>query len=46
MVDGTLELPNILSMAQRLRGDDIYGKLGNYPKSMKSLTQEKRERTR
>ena len=26
-----------------LRGDDIYGKLGNYPKSMKSLTQEKRE---
>ena len=43
MVDGTLELPNILSMAQSLRGDDIYGKLGNYPKSMKSLTQEKRE---
>ena len=43
MVDGTLELPNILSMAQSLRGDDIYGKLGNYPKSMKSLSHEKRE---
>ena len=37
MIDGTLELPNILSMAQSLRGDDIYGKEGNYPKSMKSL---------
>ena len=37
MVDGTLELPNILSIAQSLRGDDIYGKFGNYPKSMKSL---------
>tara|TARA_B100000959_G_scaffold255027_1_gene287104 strand:- start:1145 stop:3175 length:2031 start_codon:yes stop_codon:yes gene_type:complete len=43
MVDGTLELPNILSIAQSLRGDDIYGKLGNYPKSMKSLTLEQRE---
>jgi tetratricopeptide (TPR) repeat protein len=43
MVDGTLELPNILSMAQSLRGDDIYGKLGNYPKSMTSLTKEKRD---
>ncbi len=29
MIDGTLELPNILSMAQSLRGDDIYGKEGN-----------------
>ena len=38
MIDGTLELPNILSMAQSLRGDDIYGKEGNYPKSMESLT--------
>ena len=38
MIDGTLELPNILSIAQSLRGDDIYGKEGNYPKSMKSLT--------
>ena len=42
MIDGTLELPNILSLAQSLRGGDIYGKLGNYPKSMLSLTQEKR----
>jgi len=43
MVDGTLELPNILSIAQSLRGEDIYGKLGNYPKSMKSLSLEQRE---
>ena len=43
MIDGTLELPNILSMAQSLRGDDIYGKAGNYPKSMVSLTLEQRE---
>ncbi len=42
-VDGTLELPNILSMAQSFRGDDIYGNLGNYPKTMKSLTLEKRQ---
>jgi len=42
MIDGTLELPNILSIAQSLRGDDIYGKLGNYPKSMKSLSLEQR----
>ncbi len=42
MVDGTLELPNILSMAQGLRGDDIYGNEGNYPKSMECLTLEKR----
>ncbi len=43
MVDGTLELPNILSMAQSFRGDDIYGNLGNYPKTMRSLTFEKRQ---
>ena len=43
MIDGTLELPNILSIAQSLRGGDIYGKLGNYPKSLKSLTLEQRE---
>ena len=43
MIDGTLELPNILSIAQSLRGDDIYGKLGNYSKSMSSLTQKQRE---
>jgi len=42
MVDGTLELPNILSTAQNLRGDDIYGKKGNYPKTMKTLSLEKR----
>ena len=42
MIDGTLELPNILSMAQSLRGDDIYGKEGNYPKSMEHLSPEKR----
>jgi len=42
MVDGTLELPNILSMAQSLRGDDIYGKEGNYPRSMENLSLEKR----
>ena len=42
MIDGTLELPNILSIAQSLRGDDIYGKLGNYPKSMESLTLDQR----
>ena len=43
LIDGTLELPNILSIAQSLRGNDIYGKLGNYPKSMQSLTLEQRE---
>ena len=43
MIDGTLELPNILSIAQSLRGDDIYGKLGNYPKSMKLLTLKQRD---
>ena len=43
MIDGTLELPNILSIAQSLRGDDIYGKAGNYPKSMRSLTTEQRD---
>ena len=43
MIDGTLELPNILSLAQSLRGDDIYGKEGNYPKSMESLTLDQRE---
>ena len=42
MIDGTLELPNILSMAQSLRGDDIYGKEGNYPKSMEDLSLDRR----
>ena len=44
MVDGTLELPNILSMAQSLRGKDIYGTKGTYPKSMSSLTLDQREK--
>jgi len=43
MIDGTLELPNIMSIAQGLRGDDIYGKLGNYPASMKVLSPQERE---
>ena len=43
MVDGTLELPNILTMAQDLRGEDIYGTLGKYPGSMKNLTPTDRE---
>ena len=43
MIDGTLELPNILSIAQSLRGEDIYGKLGNYPKSLEGLSLQQRE---
>ena len=43
MVDGTLELPNILTMAQDLRGEDIYGTLGKYPGSMKNLSLTDRE---
>ena len=43
MIDGTLELPNILSIAQSLRGEDIYGKFGNYPKSMKSMSSDQRK---
>ena len=42
MIDGTLELPNILSIAQSLRGDDIYGTLGNYPKVMEAFSQDQR----
>ena len=42
-IDGTLELPNILSMAQSLRGDDIYGTDGNYPRSMEVLSTEQRK---
>ena len=42
MIDGTLELPNILSLAQSLRGDDIYGKSGKYPKIMSDFTSEQR----
>ena len=43
MIDGTLELPNILSLAHSLRGDDIYGKKGNYPKIIEELSLEQRE---
>ena len=42
MIDGTLELPNILTMAQSLRGEDIFGTLGKYPASMKDLTSDQR----
>jgi len=43
MIDGTLELPNILSLAHSLRGDDVYGKKGNYPKVIKTLSPKQRE---
>ena len=43
MIDGTLELPNILTMAQDLRGEDIYGTLGKYPGSMKNLSSDERK---
>ncbi|MDC0529292.1 sulfotransferase [Gammaproteobacteria bacterium] len=42
MIDGTLELPNILSLAHSLRGDDVYGIKGNYPKTMKDFTEDQR----
>jgi tetratricopeptide (TPR) repeat protein len=43
MIDGTLELPNILSLAHSLRGDDVYGKKGNYPKVLSDFTYDQRE---
>ena len=43
MIDGTLELPNILSLAHSLRGDDVYGKKGKYPKIIEELSLEQRE---
>ena len=43
MIDGTLELPNILTMTQDLRGEDIYGTLGKYPGSMKNLSCDERK---
>jgi tetratricopeptide (TPR) repeat protein len=43
MIDGTLELPNILSLVQSLRGDDVYGNHGTYPACMKSFSNEKRK---
>ena len=42
MIDGTLELPNILSLAHSLRGDDVYGKKGNYPRVINHLSDEQR----
>ena len=42
MIDGTLELPNILSLAHSLRGDDVYGLKGNYPKVMSNFTNKQR----
>jgi tetratricopeptide (TPR) repeat protein len=42
MIDGTLELPNILSLAHSLRGDDVYGLKGNYPNVMRDFTDEQR----
>ena len=42
MIDGTLELPNILTMAQELRGDDVYGLEGKYPEVLKQLDKLKR----
>jgi tetratricopeptide (TPR) repeat protein len=42
MIDGTLELPNILSLVQSLRGDDVYGTLGKYPNCMQDFTNDKR----
>jgi tetratricopeptide (TPR) repeat protein len=43
MIDGTLELPNILSLAHSLRGDDVYGKKGNYPSVLKDLSKKQRK---
>jgi hypothetical protein len=42
MIDGTLELPNILSLAHSLRGDDVYGKKGKYPRVIEELSLEQR----
>jgi hypothetical protein len=41
-VDGTLELPNILTLAQSLRGQDRLSDTGNYPEVLKTLSHEKR----
>jgi tetratricopeptide (TPR) repeat protein len=43
LIDGTLELPNILSLAHTLRGDDVYGKEGKYPKIIEELSTGQRE---
>ena len=40
MIDGTLELPNILIIGSSLRGDDVYGKKGKYPRSYEIILSE------
>ena len=42
-IDGTLELPNILSMAHGLRGHDRLSNEGKYPSVLKSLTKDQRK---
>ncbi len=42
-VDGTLELPNILTLAQSLRGQERLSGIGNYPEVLKTLSPEKRQ---
>ena len=42
-IDGTLELPNILSMAHGLRGHDRLSNEGEYPSVLKSLTKDQRK---
>ena len=42
-IDGTLELPNILSMAHSLRGHDKLANQGKYPSVLKSLTKDQRK---
>ena len=42
-IDGTLELPNILSMAHGLRGHDRLSNEGQYPSVLKSLTKDQRK---
>ena len=42
-IDGTLELPNILSMAHGLRGHDRLSNQGKYPSVLKSLTKDQRK---
>lgn len=42
-IDGTLELPNILSMAHSLRGNDRLTNKGEYPSILKSLSTKQRE---
>ena len=41
-VDGTLELPNILTLAQSLRGHERLSGVGKYPEVLKTLSPEKR----